>query len=72
MNSKSHVSVIPEAVHNLSWHYLTLGMYDLAGIILSEHSASGHQRAKMLTGNKRKCQLCFPLLVEGDSISELT
>lgn len=71
MNSKSHVSVIPEAVHDFLWHYLTLGMYDLAGIILSEHSTSGHQRAKMLTGNKRKCQLCFLLLVEDGRISEL-
>lgn len=34
-------------------------------IILSEYPAPGHQGAKMLTRNKRKCQLCFLLLVEG-------
>ena len=68
MDSKSHTSVVPEAVQNFSWHYLnSFGRYDLARIALAEHPASGHQGAKMLTGNKRKCQLYFPLLVEGGS-----
>lgn len=66
MKSKSLTPMFPEAAQNFSWHYLkSFGEYDLAKIILPEHPAPGHQEAKMLTRNKRKCQLCFLLLVEG-------
>lgn len=68
MDSKSHTSVISEAAWNFPWHCInSFGGYDLARIL--EHPAPGHLGAKMLTGNKRKCQLYFPLLVEGGYVS---
>ena len=68
MDSKSHTSVVHEAAWNFSWHSInSFWGYDLARIL--EHPAPDHQRAKMLIGNKRKCQLYFPLLVEGGCVS---
>lgn len=70
MDAKSLISVIPEAAWNFSWHFInSFEEYDQARIL--EHPASGHQGAKMLTGNKRKCQLSLPLLVEGRCVSEI-
>lgn len=68
MDSKSLISVIPEAAWDFSWHSVnSFEGYDQAWIL--EHPAPGHQGAKMLTGNKRKCQLSLPLLVEGGCVS---
>lgn len=68
MDSKSLISVIPEAAWNFSWHFInSFEECDQAKIL--EHPAPGHQDAKMLIGNKRKRQLSLPLLVEGGRVS---